>query len=839
MSSTRLSVVLLLAVSAGAAEPNAQLQAFRRQAHLRLAEKALSAHNIDGAQQRLEAALELARNAAEAPELGRILERLGDIHLRRNQLLTAKSFYERALDASPDEAKPQTFAKLGQVATRRGRHAEAAERYGQALSSRRDKALFLRLGEAGLRAGLMDEARQAFDEAISETAAGTLERAALHESVARRYLWLAGDRESAGGHAQKALEIRRARKGEAPEQYIRALRSKAARTSDSMLAETFLAELPAPLARQIRARRLEAKSELEQAFQQQLSAVQELRKVENPGLDFAAALEGLAALQAKRGNGASVGLLDEALDLRRELRIAHAPESLAALDRIVSSLERQGRSADAESVLTGYIRALQSAEDKHPLAISTAQERYGDLLLRDGRSDEASRAFQTSIQLRETAWGDGDGRLQPILEKYADALRRGGREEEARGAESQIALLSVLANATREPPQGRRDTGTWLSEPAGLSFIGLALAAASLGAVWLGWSTFTGLQPAFESGFRPAPPSIADAPAWRPVTRPQARYPVSFRGRGGPLFGIWSVNMALTLITLGFYFFWGKIRTRRYFWSQAELAGDRFTFRGTGAELLFGWMKAAPVLALVLWGPGLLDLAWENPNAGLWGAGIALTLLGLLWPLAEIGATRYRLSRTSWRAIRFSFRGAAWPYMKIWLMGMPLWLFTLGLWTPFFDTARRRYLLQHTQFGDAKFTCDVHGKDLFAFYVVSWLLLIPTAGASHFWYKALAERYYWSRTQLIHNDGASRAGFECTLKGVDLLVLWIQTTALVAVTLGLGWPWTRVWEARLRLQTLALTGDFRPGRIRQSTGAAGAAGEGAADFLGLDFGFFA
>jgi uncharacterized membrane protein YjgN (DUF898 family) len=305
------------------------------------------------------------------------------------------------------------------------------------------------------------------------------------------------------------------------------------------------------------------------------------------------------------------------------------------------------------------------------------------------------------------------------------------------------------------------------------------------------------------------------------------------------LFGIWSVNIALTLLTLGLYYFWGKVRVRRYFWGQAELAGDRFAFHGTGRELLFGWLKAAPILALLLWGPSLLGLISENPRAGLYGAGIAILAVGMLWPVAEIGASRYRLSRTSWRAIRFSFSGSVWPYVKLWISGMALWILTLGLWAPFFDAARRRYLMTHTHFGDARFECDIHGKDLFAFYLVTWALYLPTAGASHFWYKALSERYFWSRTQLVHNEGASRATFECSLKGIDLLVLWIQTMFTLAFTLGLGWPWTRVWEARLRLQTISLAGDFRAGRIRQSASSASAAGEGAADFLGLDFGFFA
>jgi uncharacterized membrane protein YjgN (DUF898 family) len=838
--STPLLLALTLFTALSAAAPADKLDNFRRKAQFRLAETAFAAHDIDGAQARLEQALALAAKTDDPAELAPILERLGDVHARRNQLRIAQSFYERALRLQSGLPERQTLDKLGRLAVRRGQYGRAADLYAEALAlGEPDAALYLRLGEARLRAGRPDEARDAFDSARAALPTGSLAQAELHESVARRFLWLADDRASAATHADKAFEIRRAHQDDAPDQHLRALRSKAARTSDSQLAETYLQQLPPVVARQIRARRLQAAGDLVQALGQQRSAIQALEAAGDRTLALAEALEAFADLEERRAeDNQAIARRDEALDLRRELHAAAAPSSLRALDKLVANLERENKPDAAESLLTSYIDEVAQVPD-NPLPVAALFERLGDFFLRQSRFNEAARNFQQAVELRKRAWGENDGGLQRTLEKHADALRRGGLEKQALKTESQIAFLSVFTPATRQPPQGRRDTGTWLSDPGGLAFVGLALCAASFGLVWLGWTTFTQMQPELEAGFRKPAPQIPEAPEWRPAPRPEALYPVAFRGHGGPLFGIWSVNVALTLLTLGLYFFWGKVRIRRYFWGQAELAGDRFAFHGTGRELLFGWLKAAPFLALVLWGPGLLDLAWDVPNAGLYGAGIAIAVLGLLWPLAEVGASRYRLSRTSWRAIRFSFDGRVWPYLKLWLGGMTLWILTLGLWAPFFDTARRRYMLEHTRFGDARLECDIHGRDLFTFHLVSWVLLPPTLGASRFWYKALAERYYWSRTQLVYQEHGIRTQFECSLKGIDLLVLWIQTMAALSLTLGLGWPWTRIWEARLRLQTITLTGDFRPGRIRQSAEAAGAVGEGAADFLGLDFGFFA
>ena len=115
-----LALWLAVAAPLAAEDSNPTLDAFRRKAQLRLAEAALEAHNIDRAHERLEQALALAEAAADAPELGRVTELLGDVHLRRNQLRTARSFYLRALESSPGEAV-RIQGQLGRVATRRVR----------------------------------------------------------------------------------------------------------------------------------------------------------------------------------------------------------------------------------------------------------------------------------------------------------------------------------------------------------------------------------------------------------------------------------------------------------------------------------------------------------------------------------------------------------------------------------------------------------------------------------------------------------------------------------------------------------------------------------------------
>ena len=61
-------------------------------------------------------------------------------------------------------------------------------------------------------------------------------------------------------------------------------------------------------------------------------------------------------------------------------------------------------------------------------------------------------------------------------------------------------------------------------------------------------------------------------------TTPPGEYPFVFRGTGGEYFGIWIVNLALTVITLGIYSAWAKVRTRRYFYGNTYVAGHAFDY---------------------------------------------------------------------------------------------------------------------------------------------------------------------------------------------------------------------------------------------------------------------
>ena len=71
-----------------------------------------------------------------------------------------------------------------------------------------------------------------------------------------------------------------------------------------------------------------------------------------------------------------------------------------------------------------------------------------------------------------------------------------------------------------------------------------------------------------------------------------------FHGNGGEYFRIWIVNLLLTLVTLGIYGAWAKVRRLRYFYGSTELAGSAFEYHGEPRKILKGRLIAAGLLAI-------------------------------------------------------------------------------------------------------------------------------------------------------------------------------------------------------------------------------------------------
>jgi len=300
-----------------------------------------------------------------------------------------------------------------------------------------------------------------------------------------------------------------------------------------------------------------------------------------------------------------------------------------------------------------------------------------------------------------------------------------------------------------------------------------------------------------------------------------------FHGSGGSLLGIQIVNVFLTLITLGVYHFWGKVRVRSYLLGGSEFDGDRFAYHGTGKELFIGSLKAGLVFGAL---SALMNASPYLPGGAPARIAATVTAFGLLLifiPIAIVGARRYRLSRISWRNIRFSFRGRVADFITLFLKGGALTAVTLGLYYPIYATRQHAFLVSHSYFGDRQFAFDGRGQDLFGSYLLGLVLLLPTLGLSWLWFLAHKQRYLWDHTSF------ESARFRCTVTGGRLARLYTGNLLLLVLTLGLALAWVRIRNVRFAFAYLTLRGSLDPAAIRQDAQPAAATGDGLESLLDL------
>jgi uncharacterized membrane protein YjgN (DUF898 family) len=323
---------------------------------------------------------------------------------------------------------------------------------------------------------------------------------------------------------------------------------------------------------------------------------------------------------------------------------------------------------------------------------------------------------------------------------------------------------------------------------------------------------------------------VAAAPAARDLTL-STRRKLAFHGTGGTLFGIYVVNVLLTIVTLGFYRFWGRVKVRRFMMSQTGFEGDRFAYHGTGKELLNGFFKAGLFLGMPVTLLGMVDeLAGDRMiHAGI--RFLSSTLVFIFIPVAMVGARRYRLSRTSWRGIRFSFRGRVKDFIKLFTRGSLLSMLTLSLYYPFFQARQQHFMISHSHFGRRPFRFDGRGRDLFGSYVLTLLLVLPTLGLYWFWFSAKKTRYFWEHTFF------ETARFRCSLTGRQLMNFTICNWLILVVTLGLAWPWVLVRSSRFAFSYLSIDGPLDLDGIVQEPQLATATGDALSSILGTDVDF--
>ena len=129
---------------------------------------------------------------------------------------------------------------------------------------------------------------------------------------------------------------------------------------------------------------------------------------------------------------------------------------------------------------------------------------------------------------------------------------------------------------------------------------------------------------------------------------PVSEHRLKFVGSGDEYFRIWIVNLFLSILTLGIYSAWAKVRREQYFHRNTLLDGSGFDYHGKPEAILKG-RAIAVALLIALSVIDQIAPAWHFP---------VLLLASPLIPWLLIRSFIFRARNTSFRGLHFDFRGA-------------------------------------------------------------------------------------------------------------------------------------------------------------------------------------
>ena len=321
---------------------------------------------------------------------------------------------------------------------------------------------------------------------------------------------------------------------------------------------------------------------------------------------------------------------------------------------------------------------------------------------------------------------------------------------------------------------------------------------------------------------------------------------LAFSGKGAEYFRIWIVNIALSILTVGIYSAWAKVRRLKYFYLNTTLADSSFDFHG-------------------------------DPLAILKGRIIAVALLALIFPWLIVRSLRFRLYYSSHRGLRFSFRGNNRQGYVNFLLYPLLALVTAYLLAPLAHQRIKRFQHTNSWYGNTRFDFSAGSGRFFTLYLkllglivlvialaaggtavlfpfelanpadqgdatnarLAAYLLATLAGGYLMlflllapWFSARVQNLVWNHTTL----GPHR--FVSDVQARRLLWIYLGNFLGILLTLGLYKPFADIRLARYRLAHIGLVpaGDLDEFMADRQQ-ATSATGEEAADLFDFDISF--
>ena len=315
--------------------------------------------------------------------------------------------------------------------------------------------------------------------------------------------------------------------------------------------------------------------------------------------------------------------------------------------------------------------------------------------------------------------------------------------------------------------------------------------------------------------------------AWSlPETAPRpVEHRFEFSGDVREYFRIWIVNLALSVVTLGIYSAWAKLRTHRYFYANTWVANSPFQYLAQPIPILKG-----RIIAVAIFGSYVLS--------GHFSVKLQLALAGvivLIAPWMVVRGLRFHARYSAWRSLNFRFVGTYGDaYFRYLLLAFVIPL-TLGFGYAYVKWQQRQFVVTGHRYGGKEFKFEATAGDFFPPYLVAmgslvvlmvvvFFILFQVMMADHIagvppapWklYSVLSIEYLGffvigtyivSRiTNLVYNK-AVLAGhrFISTLGAREMMWLYASNTVAILFSVGMLIPWAMIRMAKYRAAHLSL-----------------------------------
>lgn len=343
-----------------------------------------------------------------------------------------------------------------------------------------------------------------------------------------------------------------------------------------------------------------------------------------------------------------------------------------------------------------------------------------------------------------------------------------------------------------------------------------------LTAKWQPYGKIKGGASADASIPEPAPEYSDQAAAAAPSQEARARYQFEFIGSGSEYFRIWIVNLLLSIVTLGIYSAWAKVRRNQYFYRNTRVAGSSFDYHGNPTAILKGRLIVAALFISI-------NIS-QQYNPYLYYAVLIIFLSVFPWLITR--SLSFRLHNSSWRSIRFRFHGTVKQAARVYYLYGLLSGVTLGICYPLLYRQIRVFLYDNSALGKTHSRIDLGSGPVYGVFIrtIGLCIGIPLLAAvfgrlfgsllgparvllpvaivlSYLAILLCAYPFFQARMGNLIWNSVSMGGarFESSLTVRSLASIWVSNAFLTFITLGLYWPWAAIRMARYRAESLAIS----------------------------------